>query len=143
MNRIDSAAVRWASHAAVASGIAYAVLRYALAPADEFAVGHPFEPAARDAHVLATPLLVLALGMTLRSHALPMLRRRRAAKRRSGIGLLACALPIIGSGYLIQVAVDDAFRFGSVAVHLGASGVWIVACVAHRFFWSRTAASDA
>jgi hypothetical protein len=114
-----------------ATGLLYAWLRYFAAPADEFSPVHPWQPWAQHAHVLTAPLLLFALGLFWRAHALSGLRSGAPERRRTGITLLAAAAPMALSGYLLQTAVDPAWRTAWIAIHLASSALWLVATVVH------------
>lgn len=114
------------------TGIAYAWLRYGAEPADLFSAVHPWLPPVQHAHVWTAPLLVFALGLAWRAHAWAGLRAGAAPRRSSGIALLATAAPMVASGYLLQTAIDPAWRRLWLAVHLGASGLWLAGYLAHQ-----------
>ena len=116
----------------VASGCAYAWMLYLLEPVDEFALwNHPWQGAMREAHLLAAPLLVLAVGAAFAVHALPRLRGRRAEGRRTGLALLLCFLPMTLSGSLLQTAVSPTWEMVWRVIHLAASAIWLLAAIAH------------
>lgn len=127
----------WLTHVATllvgGTGLVYAWMRYALEPADPFAVvHHPWEPAVLHLHVLTAPLLVFAVGVIWRRHVWKHYRERVPARRRSGLTLLITAAPMIASGYLLQTAVDDAWRRAWLVVHLAASGLWVLGYLGHQ-----------
>jgi hypothetical protein len=126
----------WLCHAANllvgGTGLVYAWFRYFARPVDELAIVHPWSSPAQHAHVLAAPLLVFALGLVVRGHVVAGLRLGIRERRRSGLLLVAGALPMVLSGSLIQVAIEPAWRRAWVVVHLAASGLWLAATVAHQ-----------
>ena len=96
----------------------------------------PWEPWSHDAHVLAVPVLVYACGVIWRSHVAPQWRGRKspklqACKKWSGLGLLCVLLPMVATGYLIQVSVNEIWRKTWVIVHLLTSGAWTLSYVLH------------
>jgi hypothetical protein len=68
------------------------------------------------------PLFVFALGLLWPTHILPKLRSGARARRRSGICVMALALPMIASGYAVQVSVAAEWRTAWAWVH-GTSSV--------------------
>lgn len=127
----------WLTHVATllvgGTGLVYAWMRYALEPADPFAVvHHPWEPAVQHLHVLTAPLLVFAVGVIWRRHIWKHYRERVPARRRSGLTLLVTAAPMIASGYLLQTAVDDTWRRTWLVVHLAASALWVLGYLGHQ-----------
>ncbi len=125
-----SRAVAWFTHSATflvgASGLTYAVMRYLLRPADPYAVvNHPWQPAVQHLHLLTAPLLVFACGLIWQHHICPGLGRGRTSRWWSGAATSASLVPMIVSGYLIQITVADSWRAVWVAVHVVASVLWI------------------
>jgi hypothetical protein len=114
------------------TGLAYAVVLFFVEPVDEFAVvNHPAQPHLQHLHVLAAPLLVFALGAIWRSHAMASRRFRIAERWRSGNTLIGLAVPMMASGYLLQVAVAEGWRQTWSIVHLATAGLWAAVSVVH------------
>ena len=133
MNRLQA----WTSHAATllvgGTGLVYAWMRYLVHPADPFAVvNHPLQPLTQHLHILVAPLLVFAAGIEWNRHAWDYWRKGIRQHRRSGIALLLTLAPMVASGYLIQTAVDGGWRKVWVAVHLAASGLWLLGYLVHQ-----------
>ncbi|MEW6073062.1 MAG: hypothetical protein AB1726_10800 [Planctomycetota bacterium] len=136
--RLESWFVHASALAVAGTGLVYAGLRYFVAPADPFAVvNHPWQPAVQHLHVLAAPLVVFALGLLWRDHVWRGVRTVSGARRITGLGAALPALPMIASGYLLQVAVEEAWRTTWIAVHVAASVLWLAAYVAHLPLLSR------
>ena len=122
------------------TGIVYAVMRYLMEPADEWAVvNHPWQPHVQHLHILVAPLLVFACGLIWRGHVATKIRNGngngngngKGNGRRSGPGLLLALAPMVLSGYLIQTTVAESWRQVWTVLHLVSSGVWIVVFVSH------------
>jgi len=126
----------WTNHAASllvgGTGLVYAWLRYGVESPDPFSAVHPALPPVQHAHVWSAPLLVFALGLVWRGHAWAGRRLGIAARRRSGTALMLAAAPMIASGYLLQTAVDPAWRRLWIAVHLAASALWLAGYLIHQ-----------
>lgn len=114
-----------------ATGLVYAWLRYFAAPVDEFSAVHPWQAPVQHAHVLAAPLLVFALGLFWRAHAVAGLRLGAPERRRSGTTLLASAAPMVLSGYLLQTAVEPTWRKAWIALHVATSTLWLLGATVH------------
>jgi len=117
-----------------ASGIALGVVKYLLVPLpDDLGVAiHPWQPGLLHAHVLTAPMLVLAVGMVIRSHAVSRLEAGTAPRSRgSGVVLWLAGLPMIGSGAFVQVAGSESARLAAVVVHVASSAVFVVASLVH------------
>lgn len=129
-------AERWLFHASnvlvAGTGGVYAWMLYALEPADEYAlVNHELQPTFQHLHVWFAPLLVLMAGVLWRAHVAPQLRSKRPARRRSGLALLALLLPMVLSGYSIQVVSEPVWRNTWVIVHVASSALWCVSMLVH------------
>jgi len=132
VTRFEVLFVRLANVLVGGTGLVYGWLRYLAAPDDEFSVAHPWQAAAQHLHVLAAPLLVFAVGLVWRGHVWLGYRLGNGVRRPSGILLAGLAAPMIVSGYLIQVAVEPAWRTAWVALHLATSALWLVGALAHQ-----------
>ena len=130
MKRSDRLATYTAVVLATGGGLLYGWALYFGATEDEFGpVQHPWVPTLQSLHVLTVPVFVFALGLIWHSHILARLRGR--ARRRTGVLLLAQAIPMVVSGYALQVAVAAAWREAWLWAHLVTSGLFCVAFVAH------------
>lgn len=122
---------------AIGTGAAYAGVRYFVRPADPYSnATSPWEPLIHNLHIVTVPLLVFACGMIWHNHILPGWRKWNDGswgflKSSSGLTLFLVLSPMIGSGYLIQVTVDDFWRTSWVWIHLLASGVWAFGYLLH------------
>lgn len=123
------------------TGIVYAVMRYAMEPADAWTVvNHPWQPHVQHLHVLTAPLLVFACGLIWRRHVVGNLRRGTGPGRLTGPGLLLALVPMILSGYLIQTTVTAAWSRLWIVVHLASSALWVAAFAGHLLGALRTRA---
>ena len=115
-------------------GLVYGWMRYFAEPTDEFAiVNHPWQPAMHALHVLAAPLLVFGCGLLWRDHVWARVRSGAPARRRSGLLLFSLVFLMIASGYLLQTAVDEAWRSAWMWIHGVSSTLWLASYVAHLF----------
>jgi len=131
MSRGEIVLLRVANLVVGLTGLVYAWMCYLVRPADEWAVvNHAWQPQMQHLHVLTAPLLIFAVGVILSGHILGKLRNGRRAKI-SGTSLMTLFLPMVASGYLLQVAVDPWWRQLSVVVHVGASLLWIAVFLLH------------
>jgi hypothetical protein len=48
------------------------------------------------------------------------------------LGVAVLFVPMIASGYLLQVTVEESWRTVWIGVHIVTSGLWLVAFIAHR-----------
>ena len=111
MNQRDARVTHASVVLAAASGFWYGWLLYFGGREDDFGpVQHGWVPALHTAHVVTVPLFVFALGMLWNHHIVAKLRSRQEPRRRTGTLLLSQALPMIATGYLLQISVDEVWR---------------------------------
>jgi hypothetical protein len=116
------------------TGLVYAWMRYLLPPLDPYAaisIGHPLQPAVQHGHVLAAPLLVFATGMIWQKHVWAHWRSGVPHRRRTGLALMLSLVPMMVSGYLLQVSVTSGWRRAWLLVHLGASALFLLGYGGH------------
>lgn len=126
------------------TGVVYAVFKYlgedlarrfpSLFPVadDAFsAIHHPLEPWALDLHVLAAPALVFAFGWIFKDHILAKLGMPGAPVRKSGIAGIALFIPMVLSGYLLQVVTNERLHGPLVVLHLGSGALFAATYLAH------------
>lgn len=132
MSRAQLVVVHLANLAVCATGLVYAWMRYLVSPTDEWAVvNHPWQPHVQHLHVLAAPVLVFAVGLIWSAHIVIKAKNGRT-NRLSGVGLTVLFLPMVASGYLLQVAVDPAWRQVWMWVHVVSSMLWVLTFVGHQ-----------
>ena len=119
------------------TGIVYAVFKYLgdslatrwpslFSGADDpfSAVHHPLEPWSLDLHVLAAPVLVFAFGWIFKDHILAKLSAAGVPARRSGVLGVILFVPMVVSGYLLQVVTSEALHGPLVVLHLASGALF-------------------
>lgn len=140
MTPLEAWCVRLANLLVIATGLAYAWMRYFLRPSDPFAVvNHPWQPAVQHLHVLAAPLLVFVIGLVWKRHVAMSLRLEVRERHRSGLALALAFAPMAASGYLLQISTGDAWRRTWVVVHLATSALWLGGFLIHQLARRRRA----
>ncbi len=115
------------------TGTAYFVMKYLMTTSDPFStVHHPWQPHALSLHVLAGPIAVFALGLIAQDHVLERtLAPHQRRGRLTGLTITALALPMIASGYLMQVWTDPGARRILVGVHVIGGGLYTLLFAGH------------
>jgi len=142
MNRLERFLIHLSTLIVGVSGILYGVMKYLMTSNDPFSViNHPLQPWMLDLHVVGAPVLVFAIGLIAREHIVCQMRKGRGRPgRASGLFAVGCLLPMISTGYLIQIFTNETARQVSVVVHLTTSGIYLLAFVAHLAVSRRSAA---
>lgn len=127
----------WLNHGANllvgGTGLVWAWMLFLVTPGDPFAVvNHPLQPLFHAGHVVTAPLLVFGVGLLWRRHVWARVASGYPARRRTGLALFALVVPMIASGYLLQVAVDEPWRSAWRWTHLVSSSLWVVAYAVHQ-----------
>ena len=118
--------------AAICTGLLYGYVLYFCQSQDPFSVvNHPLQPMLRSLHIVISPALIVMLGAFWASHAWPYIRSKRRKGLASGLALGISALPMIFSGYLLQVSVEELQKTVWVWCHVVSSLAWTMALLGH------------
>lgn len=118
---------------AAVSGVAYFGMKRFLEPADPWAViNHPLEPLALKLHILSAPVFLFAVGLITTQHIWRSLRSSLPTGRVSGLSAALTFVPLVLSGYLIQVVTAPLALEVLAWSHLGLGLVCVWALAAHR-----------
>lgn len=110
----------------------YGWMRYLAEPVDEFAiVNHPWQPHVHHLHIVVAPLLIFGAGMIWSRHVWARVRSGFQPRRPTGLTLTLMLLPMIASGYFLQVSAEEAWRLAWMIVHGATSVLWLVAYGMH------------
>ena len=115
------------------TGLVFAWMKYLMKSSDPYSVvNHPWQPYFLSAHVLASPALLFAAGLITREHILGKYRDPKARRgRRTGILAAWLLLPMVASGYAIQVLTSQGPRQWVSWAHLAAGAFFLLLYVAH------------
>ena len=114
------------------TGIVFAVMKYFMTSADEFAVAnHPMQPYMLAAHVVIAPALLFLLGWTFSNHMLPKYRFGDGSNRKTGIAQMTLIVPMALSAYLLQIATNETLREAMAWAHWITSGLFVIGYLVH------------
>lgn len=132
MTRLDFSTFHLANGLVAGTGLWYGWMQYLCQPETEFAVmNHPWQPHLQHAHILVAPFLVAVAGHFWVRHAWLSWKFKVQEGRKTGASMMWMLIPMILSGYCIQVSVEPATRLVWVWVHGISSIVWLVAYFGH------------
>jgi hypothetical protein len=119
--------------AVVITGLGFTWAKYFAASDDPWSVvNHPLEPWFLKAHVLVAPLFLFAVGLVTTRHIVPHLRNGVTASRRTGLIMVWTILPMVATGYLLQViSVPEWLRPLAIA-HIATGLIFLAGFLLHR-----------
>jgi hypothetical protein len=133
MKKRDAQIQNIANTLVITSGVALAWFKYFEKPADEFSpVSSPWQVVSYNAHIITSPLLVLAIGLIWNNHIWARwkngtVREFGKMKIHTGRILMFLIVPMIWSGYVLQTTADEFWRKILIPIHLITSGLWSLA----------------
>lgn len=120
MTRFEKWSVWVTSLLTVLTGAAYFVTKYLLTSQDPYTViNHPLQPYLLKAHILVSPLLLFALGLVAVRHVWRHYRSGVRWSRKSGITAAVSVIPMVATGYLIQVFTHAGWVQAMALSHVG------------------------
>ena len=110
----------------------YGIFKYFIPNADpDSRIGHPWQPGLLKAHILVAPFAIMGVGLILRRHALVRLRKGEPGGRKTGASMLWVFLPLVLSGYLIQVFVAPGTVRWTGWIHAGIGMLFVLGYAFH------------
>lgn len=115
------------------TGLVYFAMKEWMTPRDPFSVlGHPWQPHVLALHVLAGPVVIFALGLIAKDHVFErIVSGRPQTGRKTGIVIAGLGLPMVASGYALQIVTAPAGRRTLALLHLGAGLLFALLFVGH------------
>jgi cobalamin biosynthesis protein CobD/CbiB len=144
MNRFERWSL-WVSAAlASVSGIGLFWLKYLVTSDDPWAViNHPLQPWFLKVHVVATPLLVFALGLVTTRHIWHHWRNGNGRGRTSGAGTALLTVPMVLTGYLIQAVTHVGLLRALAISHIALGILFAIGFALHQMMTVGRAADEA
>lgn len=126
----------------VLTGVAYFAVKYLMTTSDPYAVvSHPWQPYLLKAHILVSPFLLFALGMIAVDHVWRHYRQGIRLSRRTALTTAAAVLPMVLTGYAIQVFTDEGWVTAMAVSHIAFGALYGLGLVAHNWIVSRSTSS--
>lgn len=127
-----------ANFLSVVTGLVYAWMIYFLQPLNEWDIfNHPWQKQTQALHILVVPALVFSLGLIWKKHIQERMFKSHQSRKFSGYILVLIFVPMVVSGYLVQVATEENFRKINSSVHLWTSIIWSAFFLVHLFKFRR------
>lgn len=138
MSRLDRWLLLGSSLLTGVTGLVYMWMKYALEPAEPFAVvNHPWQPFMLKAHIVVSPVMIFAVGLVARDHIFRHFRRGVRVGRRTGVLAMLVFVPMVLSGYLIQAVTHVGWLRALVLVHIGTGCLYLGALFLHQKIFRR------
>ncbi len=124
----------WSSAIATGlTGLGFMWTKYFVQPAEQWAVvNHPLEPWFLKLHIVAAPAFVFAVGLVATRHIIPHLRTKEPSGRRSGFIMVWTLLPMVVTGYLIQVVSRSGWTGPLAVTHIVTGCAFLLGIAGHR-----------
>lgn len=134
MSRFEKWSVWATSVLTVVTGAGYFVTKYLYSSGDPYAVvNHPLQPVFLKAHIVVSPLLLFALGLITVRHVWRHFRTGVAWSRKSGITAAVAVIPMVLTGYLIQVLTDTGWVRAMALSHIAFGFLYFIGVALHSW----------
>jgi uncharacterized membrane protein len=116
----------WVSSVLVTvSGVVYFGMKYLLPVPDGFSiVRHPLQPLILKLHIITAPLLLFAIGAVAIRHIWRHLMSGTSQGKYSGWSAALTTVPMVFSGYLLQVVSSETWLRGLAIAHIVAGTIY-------------------
>lgn len=132
MNRFQRGLLLWSSLLTALTGVVYWWMDTMLTPVNEWAVvNHPLQPWVLKAHIVVAPVLVFAIGLITMDHIWKHFRSAVQGGRRSGLTTMFVVVPMVVTGYLIQVTTHERWLTVVAWAHIATGLVYALGVLCH------------
>jgi hypothetical protein len=143
MSRLERWSVWLSAILTSVTGIGLFWAKYLIDNTDPWSVvNHPFQPWLLKAHVLTAPLLIFAVGLIAVKHVWHHYREGLAWGRKSGIVTALSIVPMVLSGYLIQVVTHLGWLRAMAYAHIAFGVVFAAGLAVHQMLVRRRALAN-
>jgi len=138
VRRLEKWSVWITSLLTLATGVGYFVTKYLFTTSDPFAVvNHPWQPFFLKAHILVSPLLLLALGAVAVDHVWKHFATGVRLSRRTALVTAISVLPMVLTGYLVQVLTGEGWVRAMAISHIAFGTIYGIGLVLHSWIVRR------
>ncbi|MEE9219861.1 MAG: hypothetical protein V3U98_12415 [Acidobacteriota bacterium] len=133
MSRTEKVLIHGSTCVVSGTGFIYAWMKYFMRGDNPFsAVNHPWQPATLAWHLLAAPVLVFAFGLIVQDHILAGVKKDMPVRtRRTGVASAFLVVPMVVSGYALQVVSEPLTRQVMLVAHLLTGAIFFLIYVVH------------
>lgn len=120
MSRLERWTMTAGTVAVAATGVVYIWMKYLMHSDDPLAViNHPWQPTVLKLHILTAPFLVFGFGLIAVRHVLAHWLGGTRSARKTGLTALVAVVPMILTGYLVEVFTDVRWLSATAWAHIG------------------------
>jgi len=117
----------------IATGVGLFGVKYLMTPSEPWAViNHPIQPWLLKAHIMVSPFMIFAVGIITTRHIWQHYRGGLAQGRHTGIITALVTVPMILTGYLIQVMTSMGWVKALAIAHIVFGTVYALGLSAHQ-----------
>jgi hypothetical protein len=127
----------------ILTGAGLFAVKYLMVPSEPWAViSHPIQPWLLKAHILVSPFMIFAVGTITVRHIWQHYRNGQARGRHTGMTTAMVTIPMILTGYLIQVATSLGWIKALAIAHIAFGTVYALGVSAHQIAIQRQQPRD-
>ncbi len=127
----------------VATGVGLFGVKYLMSPSEPWAViNHPIQPWLLKAHIIVSPFMIFAVGVITTRHIWQHYRSGQQRGRHTGITTALVTVPMILTGYLIQVMTTMGWVSAMAIAHIVFGTVYALGLSAHQLVIQRKKPRD-
>ena len=117
----------------ILTGVALFGVKYLMTPGEPWAViNHPIQPWILKAHIIVSPFMIFAVGMITVRHIWQHYRGGLARGRHTGIVTALVTVPMILTGYFIQVMTSMGWIKAMAIAHIVLGTIYALGLSAHQ-----------
>lgn len=117
----------------VGTGAGLFGVKYLMSPTQPWAViNHPIQPWLLKAHIMVSPFMILAVGMITLRHIWHHYLSDQGRGRHTGVTTALVTVPMIATGYLIQVTTSMGWVRAFAVAHIVLGTVYALGLSAHQ-----------
>ncbi len=116
------------------TGILLFIIKYFYPPLNEYSIiHHPWEQFILKAHIIVSSVSVFAFGYVFAIHAIPYIIQKVQKAVKSGMVIFVLVVPMILSGYFIQVIVHEWSLWIVTWIHIITGIIFMLVFILHQF----------
>lgn len=134
MSTFEKWSIWVSSFLVTATGVLYLWMKYFLPVPEGFSIiRHPLQPLVLKLHIITAPLLLFAIGAIAVRHIWRHLVSKTGPGRISGWSAALTTIPMVATGYLLQVFSSESWLRGLAIAHIVTGLIYGGGFLLHQF----------